>query len=133
MNVYSMSKNLGWIIAFWVYFLILLAISIAAYLQALPGSLTQHDKLGHFILLGLAGFLSHQALGRRILKTPWLSLPLGPCLVTGFSLIDEFLQLFSSTRSFDLVDLWSNWIGIWLFYAIAETLRRFKVSQKSAR
>lgn len=113
-----------WIIVFWLYILVLVAISVSAYLQLLPSSLTANDKLGHFILLGTAGFFSHQALNQRMLKTALCPLPLGPALVSIVSVIDELLQMTSTVRSFDLVDMSANLIGIWLFYAIAETIRR---------
>ena len=118
-------KNKGWIIAFWLYFLLLVFISVSAYLQILPPQLTAHDKLGHFILLGIAGFLSHQALGRRTIATRGVKIPLGPLLVTGFSLIDEYLQMLSPARSFSLSDLGANWIGIWFFYWVGEKVRQY--------
>ncbi|MDI9639555.1 VanZ family protein [Oscillatoria amoena NRMC-F 0135] len=131
MKAQDATQNRGWIIGFWLYFLLLVLISVGAYLQALPENLTQQDKLGHFILLGLAGFLGHQALGRRSISVLRVMLPLGPSLATVFSTIDEFLQLLSTTRSFDLVDLWSNWIGIWLFYAVAETAQQILKKRRS--
>ncbi len=120
----------SWIVIFWLYVLILVIISACAYWQLLPASLTANDKLGHFILLGTAGFFSHQALNHRMLKTALFPLPLGPVLVSLVSAIDEFLQIGSTVRSFDLVDLSANLIGIWLFYAIAETCRSKFTSSK---
>lgn len=58
----------------------------------------------------------------------FLSLPLGPVLVSLFSTLDEFLQIFSTTRSFDLFDLAENWLGIWIFYGVAETIRRMRLN-----
>lgn len=120
------SSNRGWAIAFWLYFLILLAIFVGAYLKVLPPQLTVYDKLGHFILLGIASFLSHQVLGRRTVKALAFRVPIGPLLVTFFSLIDEGLQVLSSARSFSLIDLGANWIGIWVFYWVGEKIRRYQ-------
>jgi len=119
------SGNKGWIIAFWLYFLLLVFISVSAYLKILPPELTNYDKLGHFILIGIAGFLSHQALGRRTIATPVVKIPLGPLLVMVFSLIDEYLQMLSPARSFSLTDLGANWIGIWVFYWVGEKVRQY--------
>ena len=99
-------------------------ISVCAYLKILPPQLAVYDKLGHFILLGFASFLSHQALGRRMVGAIAFLIPLGPLLVTFFSLIDECLQILSSARSFSLIDLGANWIGIWVFYWLGEKMRR---------
>lgn len=125
------SRNKGWIIAFWLYFLLLVFISVSAYLKILPPVLTNYDKLGHFILLGIAGFLSHQALGRKTIATIGIKIPLGPLLVTIFSLIDEYLQMLSPARSFSLIDLGANWIGIWFFYWIGEKVRQYLNNNRS--
>ncbi len=53
-----------------------------------------------------------------------ISLPLGPILVTVFSFIDETLQIFSPARSYSLIDLMANWIGIWMFYWLLVIIRR---------
>lgn len=124
------SRNKGWIIAFWLYFLLLVFISVSAYLKILPPEVSNYDKLGHFILLGIAGFLSHQALGRRTIATRGVKIPLGPLLVTVFSLIDEYLQMLSPARSFSLTDLAANWIGIWFFYFVGEKVRQYLNNNK---
>ncbi|MDJ1182201.1 VanZ family protein [Roseofilum casamattae] len=108
----------AWIVAFWLYFLFLMLVSLAAYLQWLPEKVADYDKAGHLILIGTAGILSHQALGQRMMPIGKFFLPLGPVLVTLFSAIDETLQMLSPARSHSLTDLAANWIGIWLFYGI---------------
>ncbi|MGK7900582.1 MAG: VanZ family protein [Hormoscilla sp.] len=118
------SGNKGWIIAFWLYFLLLVGISVSAYLRILPPQLTAHDKLGHFILLGTASFLSHQALGRKMIATPVVKMPLGPVLITILAFIDENTQVLSAARSYSMTDLAANWIGIWVFYWIGEQVRK---------
>lgn len=73
------------------------------------------DKLGHFVLMGLASLLVNFALacrtfslrGRRFLLGTWLVL----LLVT----VEEFTQLFLAYRSFDPVDLVFDAAGILLF------------------
>lgn len=119
------SGNKGWIIAFWLYFLLLVGITVSAYLRILPPQLTAHDKLGHFILLGIASLLSHQALGKRTIATPVVKIPLGPVLITILAFIDENLQVLSPARSYSMTDLGANLIGIWVFYWIGEQVRKY--------
>ncbi|MBP0013369.1 MAG: VanZ family protein [Roseofilum sp. SBFL] len=113
-----------WIVAFWIYFGLLLFISLAAYLRWIPARVADYDKFGHLFLIGTAGILSHQALGERMIQLGKISLPLGPILVTVFSFIDETLQIFSPARSYSLIDLMANWIGIWMFYWLLVIIRR---------
>jgi VanZ family protein len=47
-----------------------------------------------------------------------LTFPLGPMIVSSWSILDESLQLFSPNRSFSFADMAANLIGIWLFYVI---------------
>lgn len=82
-------------------------------------SLPLGDKLGHFLLMGLASLLVNLALacrtfswrGRRFLLGTWSVL----LLVT----VEEFTQLFLAYRSFDLVDLLFDAAGIFLFGRLA--------------
>ena len=111
-----------WAIAFMIYIGILVVISILAYRNQLPQMLTINDKLGHFVLFGLAGFLSHRALKQRSLRAYRLAIPLGPLLVGLLVIIDEGLQSLSANRSSGMDDLWANWIGIIIFIWIGDWL-----------
>lgn len=101
-----------WAIAFIAYIGLLVIISALAYRNQLPQTLTVNDKLGHFVLFGLAGFLSHQALRQRCLRFYRLAIPLGPLGVGLLVIIDEGLQSLSSNRTAGFGDLWANWFGI---------------------
>ncbi|MGK7890968.1 MAG: VanZ family protein [Leptolyngbyaceae cyanobacterium] len=111
-----------WAIAFILYIGLLVIISVLAYHRQLPTTLTVNDKLGHFVLFGLAGLLSHQALRQRGLRLGPLILPLGPLLVSLLVIVDELLQSLSPNRSAGLDDLLANWIGIVVFVAVGNWL-----------
>ncbi|MBD6617510.1 VanZ family protein [Komarekiella sp. 'clone 1'] len=118
-----MKFNQRWVLAFWVYFGILMSISISAYLKVIPSELSQfpyYDTILHFLLLGIAAYLSHLALNKRKIQFLNISLPLAPLIVILFCIIDETIQLFTPHRSFDLVDLAADLCGIVLFTWLAE-------------
>ncbi|MBW4617114.1 MAG: VanZ family protein [Desmonostoc vinosum HA7617-LM4] len=122
-----MKSNQPWVFAFWVYLGILMSISLSAYLKFIPTEITKfpyYDTFLHFLLLGIAAFLSHLALNKRKIKILNVSLPLAPFIVTFFCIVDEIIQLFTPHRSFDLTDLAADLCGIILFTWLAE--RSFK-------
>ena len=112
-----------WAIAFLFYIGILVIISALAYQSQLPRALTVNDKLGHFVLFGLAGFLSHQALKQLSLRVYRLAIPLGPLMVALLVILDEGLQSLSVNRSSGFDDLWANWFGIIIFLWIGKWLQ----------
>ena len=119
-----MKLNRNWIIAFGLYFIILLTIIILADRGILPVKLAAipfFDTLGHFILLGSASYLGHKALGGQMMKV-WpftVTVPLAPIVITVFAIADESLQAFSPLRTSSLSDMTANLVGIWLFYVLA--------------
>ncbi|MBD2605499.1 VanZ family protein [Scytonema hofmannii FACHB-248] len=118
-----MISKCRWVFAFWVYFGILMTIVISAYLKILPvksSTIPFYDTIGHFVLIGIAAFLSHLALNKRRISLLIISLPLAPILVTFFTISEEFLQKLSPNRTFDLIDLASDFCGIVLFTWLAE-------------
>lgn len=123
-----MKLNRNWVIAFGIYFVVLLTIIGLAYLGILPVKLAAipfYDTLGHFILLGTASYLGHKALEGQMIKV-WrcpLTLPLAPILVTIFAIVDESLQALSPLRTSSLSDMTANLVGIWVFYCLAARKR----------
>lgn len=81
---------------------------VGQYIKAIPYG----DKLIHFMLIGslayVVNFLTHF---RRFtfFNRKWL---LGSTLIFIIMTIEEFSQIFISTRSFDLLDLSANYLGI---------------------
>ncbi|WP_211183440.1 VanZ family protein [Thalassotalea sp. Y01] len=72
------------------------------------------DKVGHFMLFGsLAMFANFAFRFRHLAKTSVLQY--GALLVLSLSTIEEFSQIFISTRTFSFYDLAANFLGISLF------------------
>ena len=119
-----MKLNRNWVIAFTIYFVVLLTIIGLAYRGILPVKLSAipfYDTLGHFFLLGSASYLGHKALGGKMIKF-WpfpFSVPLAPIAVTVFAVVDESLQGLSPLRTSSLSDMTANLLGIWVFYCLA--------------
>lgn len=70
------------------------------------------DKLAHFVLIGLLAFLVNLSLSAKRLKVFSSSVLLGSFLVSIAVIIEEFSQLFISGRSFSLLDLTFDFLGI---------------------
>ncbi|MBW4424984.1 MAG: VanZ family protein [Nostoc desertorum CM1-VF14] len=118
-----MKSNQRWVFAFWVYFGILMSISMAAYLRIIPTEISKfpyYDTILHFLLLGIAAYLGHLALNKRKIQIFNISLPLASLIVMVFCILDEMIQLLIPYRSFDLVDLGADLCGIVLFTWFAE-------------
>lgn len=73
------------------------------------------DKAGHFILMGLFSLILNTTLSCRTVKLWKLNLLLGSLIVALVVTLEEFSQLFIRYRSFDPVDLWFDYAGIFLF------------------
>jgi polysaccharide biosynthesis protein VpsQ len=76
------------------------------------GNLPFGDKLGHFILIGFLTFLLNYALNGRMIKIGRLRVLMG-CAIVGVGItLEEFSQIWLPLRTFDLVDLSANYLGI---------------------
>ena len=85
-----------------------------------------HDKLGHFFLMGLLSFvvnLSFSTARIRVLGVYFLKASLVIALLVT---IEELSQLFISSRSFDLGDLFFDYLGIHFFGQLAFHLKNRK-------
>lgn len=128
-----MKSNRGWVFAFWGYFGMLITIIVSAYLRIIPVKISTipfYDTLGHFILLGIAAYLSHLALNKRRVDIFNIFLPLAPILVSIFTLIEEILQTLSPYRTFSISDLTADLCGIVLFAWLAERTGVKRLSSK---
>ncbi|MDX2211920.1 MAG: VanZ family protein [Oculatellaceae cyanobacterium bins.114] len=111
-----------WAIAFCLYLLVLLVITLAAYLDILPTQLAaipSYDTLGHFFLMGIASYLSYLALRGRMICVWRCAMPLGPALIGAIVIVDETLQAFSPYRTVSVTDVAASFSGILLFYRLA--------------
>ncbi|MFN6579810.1 MAG: VanZ family protein [Aulosira sp. ZfuVER01] len=100
-----------------------MSISLSAYLKIIPTELSQfphYDTILHFLLLGIAAFLSHLAVNKRKFQILNIAIPMAPMIVIFICVVDEIIQFFVPYRSFDLVDLAADFCGILLFTWLAE-------------
>ena len=113
-----------WQVAFILYFMLLFLIVITANGGNLPynflGKIPNYDIYGHFILYGIASFLTHLALGGKKIIIDQIFIPLGPFLFTIVTIAEEISQIHLPNRTFSIVDLNASLIGIILFYYLAE-------------
>lgn len=116
--------NTGWAIAGLVYLGILLTIMVLADFGRLPVNLlTQiphYDLIGHFILYGIASFLTHRATDKKMIVIFDKPIPLGPFVFTLFTIFEEMLQSILPNRTCSLADLAASFIGIVVFYWLGQ-------------
>ncbi len=116
----------------WVCLTLGLAIAIAtvivmANLGRLPselGNIPHGDKAGHLILMGGLAFLIEMSLGARRVRWGAWAFPIGSVGVMAACLIEECSQVFLPTRTFDLMDLAFDLLGIGLGAWLAASLCR---------
>lgn len=96
---------------------------VLAYTGNLPAQLAvipNYDKFGHVILYGIAAYLGHRLLSRFVLKLGRYRLPFWVLSFTAWTLVEEGMQFFASTRSLDPVDLVCSVFGIGMGYGLAQ-------------
>ncbi|HIK10421.1 MAG TPA: hypothetical protein IGS52_09180 [Oscillatoriaceae cyanobacterium M33_DOE_052] len=113
-----------WLMAGWCYFGLLLGIMLAADFGILPVALLSkiphYDLIGHFWLYGIGSFVSHRALGQRMLVLVGYPLPLGPLVFAIFTVMEEMLQQILPHRTYNLFDMGASLLGIVIFYCLGE-------------
>ncbi|MDQ4078371.1 MAG: VanZ family protein [Chloroflexota bacterium] len=115
------SNRKKWRVAFFAFLVLVLVLSVLAYNRIIPVNvrwIPYYDKIGHFILLGLASYLGYRATGRRHLVYFGVHVPSAPMLVMLLSLADEGLQAVTPYRNFSVLDLAANLGGVLFFYWI---------------
>jgi len=85
-----------------------------------------YDKLGHFVLYGIASFLCHRATGKKKMNLFNYSIPFGPTIFTIFTAAEEMLQAILPNRTASIEDLLYSFCGIAVFYLIGEVSDRKK-------
>jgi len=85
-----------------------------------------YDKLGHFVLYGIASFLCHRATGKKNITLFNYSIPSGPAIFTMFTAAEEMLQAILPNRSASIEDFLFSFCGIAVFYWIGEVWERTK-------
>jgi len=112
------NKNI--IALFYIAFIcILVFVSDIGYLNKSRGWLAEnvlyYDKAGHFILVGILAFTLNVLFMKTKVKTFYPMLFIGSYLTFVFATIEEFSQIFISSRSFNIYDLIANYLGIAFF------------------
>jgi polysaccharide biosynthesis protein VpsQ len=102
----SLSATLGWGLAWFER------------VRQIPGG----DKLAHFVLMGGLSLLVNLSLRARQVRVFGGRILLGSLVLYILVTIEEFTQLLLPSRSFDLADLASNYLGIFLFGWLAMRL-----------
>ena len=82
------------------------------------------DKICHFLLMGTMALLANLALGGRKVQLASKSPYLGSLIVLILVTLEEFSQLFVSSRSFDLLDLSFDILGIYFLGNLGGELAR---------
>jgi VanZ family protein len=119
-------------------FLILLIIAFANQgdyihiLSNLVKDIPYGDKLGHFILMGLLAFFVNILVNCEKIKLFQISFLKGSVIVFVIVTLEEFSQIFISNRSFDLMDLTFDYLGILVFGQLAWYLMQMKREKKVA-
>jgi len=107
-----------------ICFIIVLAdtdhkLQVMKYFEKVPYA----DKAGHFLLFGVLAGLLNFSLGFRRMTIASRPINLAAVLVLSFALLEEFSQLAFESRSFDLLDIVSDFLGVWVFIAISSKTR----------
>ncbi|WP_249319325.1 VanZ family protein [Pseudoalteromonas sp. BDTF-M6] len=88
------------------------------------------DKLGHFVLFGTATLLVSLALKAACWRLGRVKVYWGALVVFVFALCEEISQAFIASRTFDLVDLTADVLGIVAAsYLVNLLVKQYKKSQ----
>jgi len=77
------------------------------------------DKLGHFILMGLLAFFINLSLKCSTISIWNSNFLKGSIIIISLVTLEEISQLFVETRTFDLMDLVADYLGIFVFGRLA--------------
>lgn len=129
-------ENMRWLPAF-AFFSFLIWVIVAAdsgtpnYFLQQAGSLPYGDKMGHVLLFGALALLLNFATKARQVALGPVRLYLGVVLTLGFALLEEGSQLLFPSRSFELLDILADLLGVGLatvltaaFYQLRSSYRR---------
>lgn len=121
-----MLKKMDWIHGITIGFaLMLLAIIYMANTKTefalfdLVRKLPLGDKMMHFLLIGTITLLVNLSLRLRIVKMFGIKILLGTVVIFCLTTLEECSQMFLPNRSFDLLDMSANILGIIVFSLFA--------------
>ena len=97
-------------------------------LFAFHKSIPYGDALGHFCLAGTFSFLATLCTRARTFHVARLYLPAGVVIVFLIVILEEISQIFIPSRSFSMIDLCADTVGIalggWLAYPALQLQRK---------
>lgn len=77
------------------------------------------DKIGHFFVMGFLAYLVNIVMKCKPVRVGPVDLLMGSLIVFTFVFAEEVSQLFIRGRTFSLLDLGSDILGIWVFGRLA--------------
>jgi VanZ family protein len=87
-------------------------------ITSIPGG----DKCGHFVLMGLLSALLNASFGCRMVAVGAGRVLVGSLIACAAVTLEEASQIFLLYRTFDPVDLFFDYLGIWAFGRITLAL-----------
>src|SRR5690349_16354017 len=99
-----------------------------SYMLNFVGNIPYGDKLGHFFLMGGFAFLLNLVLNARTFGFRIFNYLLGSLIVIILVTLEEFSQIFVKGRTFDLSDLFFDYLGIFIFGELARFICRRKTN-----
>ena len=112
---------------FGAYTTFIVVILIGAYADVIPTEIAvvpMYDSVGHFVLYGIWFYLLHHALARKDVVVMWMSVPLAFLILFPLVALEEFAQMFASTRTFSHIDLLWGFLGMIVFWFLSKKLNR---------
>jgi len=124
-----------WIALIYITIIILIIVMADSgqygYVFKLVHQIPYGDKLGHFILIGLLALVVNLSLQCKKITVFNYSVLQGSAIVVALTMLEELSQFFIANRSFDLMDLLFDFIGIFVFSHIAVmSTNRYAKSEK---
>jgi hypothetical protein len=96
--------------------------NLFSWVAHIPG----RDFTGHFLLIGLLTLTVNLALRRRRIERFGMHFQVGSLIVLPVVTLEEFSQLWISTRGFSPLDLAADYLGIWLLGGVLSSWLRRK-------
>ena len=118
---------MNWWYVFGAYTTFIALVLIGAYIDVIPtqiGIIPMYDSIGHFVLYGIWFYLLHRALRYKSVTILKLDVPIAFLILFPIVALEEFAQALASTRTFSLIDLLWDFVGMCLFWFLANKSSR---------
>ncbi len=131
-------ENMRWLPAS-AFFSFLIWVIVAAdsgapnYFLQLAAATPYGDKMGHVLLFGALALLLNFATKAQQVAIGPLRLYLGVVLTLGFALLEEVSQLLFPSRSFELLDILADLLGVTLATILTTTFYRLRTHYRQRR